>query len=1044
MRIRRLDVDGFGHFAGCTLGPFDAPLTVLHGPNEAGKSTMLAFIRTMLFGWPPQKRADWYPPLRGGNHGGRLALLDDRGLAWTIARSESPKGALLEVSNSAGRVDHPHAACAALLGHATKSVYESVFAFSLDELQSAKTLEAGDVSGQIYSAGMGAAKLPNAIKEIEAEQAALFKPGGSKQPVASLLRRIQSIDAELRSASTDAGRYAQLAAECSSLRERVDDALRALKELDAERRQLERIRDAWPSFVALRSAGIRLASLPEYAAFPDDAVSRLERLEEARERARRELDRAVQAHATAHSATGLPAPDQSLLDLSGRIARLREERGSFSQLISQLPARIQERDAAAREFDDSLRMLGPDWDQACLVDFDASVQARGLVDDWKARLDDADRCAADAEREARMIADSLAESEASQHERHETFTRLARPPFDGLAIEQRRAAIQGARSRLDTWLRARQHYDDLRDNAVALAGESAPAPAAGTGPGNVVLAVSIGAGVLLAAVGLGLGGMAAIGGPVAGTALAAIALWWRFRLSGSVPAPTIHSSAADAAGRRAQTAGEAEGAARELLNDALAQLRVPEASPAALDALESQLRAAEALLHAWEQERKAVEAGEVELARIRLRFEKATGEANRTAAVRDAARAAWGAWLVERQLQQGLLPSTMDAIFERVETARTKGVALEKASHRVEGMQRLIEKYREEVLTIATPLGLPVPPANHDLLAFADGLVRLHEEAEEAARQLKAAQDAESSAAAILEGRRAEFADAAGAVMAFLNLGGTSDPEEFRRRARTCAERRSVLEELRVAREHLQQQAEPGRGTDEFLATLAETDIEAVRQDIEAIEQQRAQLAESHSSLLLERGRREKEMETLATDEHTSLLRAQRVELQQELRETAHQWAVATAALTVLQEAQAIFEREKQPGVIRHAATFFQRITDGRYQEVQAPLGKQQVMVRAPHGTWKVPDQLSRGTQEQLYLALRFGLIRQFNDQETTLPVIVDDILVNFDPDRAARTAHAFGDLSQSNQVLVFTCHPHIRDLFVQAVPGTRVIELSG
>lgn len=1044
MRIRGLEFDGFGHFAGCGLGPFEAPLTVLHGPNEAGKSTMLAFIRTVLFGWPVQKRADWYPPLRGGNHGGRIVLLDDRGIEWTVARSESPKGALLEVSNSAGRVDHPQAACAALLGHATKSVYESVFAFSLDELQSAKTLQGGDVSDQIYSAGMGAAKLPGAIKEIEAEQAALFKPGGSKQPVAGLLRRIEAIDAELRSASSDASRYAQLAAELSALRERVDAALRALKDLDAARRQVERVRDAWPSFAALRAAEMRLSSLPEYAAFPEDAVSRLERLEEARERCRTELDRADQALAAAHAATRLHAPDLTLLDLGDNIARLREERKSFSDLLSQLPARIQERDDAARDFGASLAVLGPGWDKARLAVFDASVQARGLVDDWKGRLDDADRSAAEAERGARAIAESLDEAGAAQHERHEKFTWLARPPFDGAAIEQRRAAIQAARSRLDTWLRARQHYEDLRDNAVALAGETVPAPAAGTTHGNVVLVASIVAGVLLAAVGLSRGGGAAIGGPFVGAAISAAALWWRFRLSRSIPAPALHSAAADAAGRRAQSAGEAEKAARGLLDEALVLLRVPEVTPEALDALESHLRTAETLLHAWEQERKAVEAGEVELTRIRLRFEKAAAEAKRTAEVRHNARAAWRAWLVERQLQEGLLPSTMDAIFERVETARTKGVALEKVDHRVEGMQGLIEMYRAKVLAIATPLGLPVPPGNQDLLAFADSLVRRHEEAREAARQLKAAQEAESSAAALREGRQSESADAARAVIAFLSLGGTSDPEEFRRRARTCEERSSVLEELRVAREHLQQQTGPGTGAGEFIATLARTDIDAVRQDIEALEQQRAELAEAHSSLLVERGRLEKEMETLATGEHSSLLRAQRLELQEELRETAHQWAVATAALTLLREAQAVFEREKQPGVIRHAATFFQRITNGRYQEVQAPLGKQQVMVRAALGTWKAPEQLSRGTQEQLYLALRFGLIRQFNDQETTLPVIVDDILVNFDPDRAARTAQAFGDLSRSNQVLVFTCHPHIRDLFVQTVPGTCVIELGG
>ncbi|MGH2633288.1 MAG: ATP-binding protein, partial [Tepidiformaceae bacterium] len=52
MRIEHVHIDGFGHFSDRDLGPLDAPLTILHGPNEAGKSTLLAFLRTVLFGWP--------------------------------------------------------------------------------------------------------------------------------------------------------------------------------------------------------------------------------------------------------------------------------------------------------------------------------------------------------------------------------------------------------------------------------------------------------------------------------------------------------------------------------------------------------------------------------------------------------------------------------------------------------------------------------------------------------------------------------------------------------------------------------------------------------------------------------------------------------------------------------------------------------------------------------------------------------------------------------------------------------------------------------
>ena len=53
-------------------------------------------------------------------------------------------------------------------------------------------------------------------------------------------------------------------------------------------------------------------------------------------------------------------------------------------------------------------------------------------------------------------------------------------------------------------------------------------------------------------------------------------------------------------------------------------------------------------------------------------------------------------------------------------------------------------------------------------------------------------------------------------------------------------------------------------------------------------------------------------------------------------------------------------------------------------------------------------DELSRGTGEQLYLALRFGLIEEFAGQAEPLPVVMDDILVNFDVERARRGLPTF------------------------------------
>ena len=70
-------------------------------------------------------------------------------------------------------------------------------------------------------------------------------------------------------------------------------------------------------------------------------------------------------------------------------------------------------------------------------------------------------------------------------------------------------------------------------------------------------------------------------------------------------------------------------------------------------------------------------------------------------------------------------------------------------------------------------------------------------------------------------------------------------------------------------------------------------------------------------------------------------------------------------------------------------------------------------------------------------------MIREFGEQNERLPVVVDEVLVNFDPARQRRAAEAFVSLSDTNQVLIFTCHPQTVELFTDIAPDTQVIDLS-
>ena len=78
-----------------------------------------------------------------------------------------------------------------------------------------------------------------------------------------------------------------------------------------------------------------------------------------------------------------------------------------------------------------------------------------------------------------------------------------------------------------------------------------------------------------------------------------------------------------------------------------------------------------------------------------------------------------------------------------------------------------------------------------------------------------------------------------------------------------------------------------------------------------------------------------------------------------------------------------------------------------------------------------------------MYLALKMGAIQENSQQNAPLPVIVDDALVNSDPGRARAAAEGIAKLGDTNQVLVFTCHPTLVQQFQEARPDAQVHKLD-
>lgn len=157
--------------------------------------------------------------------------------------------------------------------------------------------------------------------------------------------------------------------------------------------------------------------------------------------------------------------------------------------------------------------------------------------------------------------------------------------------------------------------------------------------------------------------------------------------------------------------------------------------------------------------------------------------------------------------------------------------------------------------------------------------------------------------------------------------------------------------------------------------------------------------------------------------------------------ECAREYARLLLAKRMLESAIGAWESKSQPEVYRQASRLLALMTDGRWTKVSmTEEGRLRVIdaVKNAHD----PLHLSLGTCQQLYLALRIALLMTADNVGRSVPILADDILVNFDSARRAGAAQAIAELSRVRQVVLLTCHEEIVETMREADPTLNEIEL--
>jgi uncharacterized protein YhaN len=163
-----------------------------------------------------------------------------------------------------------------------------------------------------------------------------------------------------------------------------------------------------------------------------------------------------------------------------------------------------------------------------------------------------------------------------------------------------------------------------------------------------------------------------------------------------------------------------------------------------------------------------------------------------------------------------------------------------------------------------------------------------------------------------------------------------------------------------------------------------------------------------------------------------------------QLRETVDQWVPLVLARHFMQRALQRFEREHQPQMLVDVGHLLHRMTRGRYVEITRKLDEQGTLqVRQADGKLKEPHQLSTGTREQLYLAIRLAYVLHYCRDAEPLPIVMDDVLVNFDDQRSAATLETLIEVAAQIQLILLTCHGQTLELVQRRLPHLEPVTLN-
>lgn len=389
-------------------------------------------------------------------------------------------------------------------------------------------------------------------------------------------------------------------------------------------------------------------------------------------------------------------------------------------------------------------------------------------------------------------------------------------------------------------------------------------------------------------------------------------------------------------------------------------------------------------------------------------------------------------------------PALLLDLFDRADAAKRDLTELNRREKNLlEAENKILSMENGARATLAPLIPEAVKKEGRDLIALlGQAFDRARLEKEKAAKR-EGLQNLVTRAENRLETARSEEGARKEELKALLDLSHATDEEDFRAKEAAWSARAGlgkIMDEAVFTMESHLGRVDLSAPVFEELFTGG---IDGWTTALESLKKNLAEKRAAHDEANRAYGAEGAAMNDLLASGLLPSLSADLEAVRSEARTAAAEWRKAALANHLVNAALETYARDRQPAVYAEASRIFSGITGGRYISVLQPPGGTEIAAKRADGLLYRPEELSRGAREELYLSLRLGLAADYSSRGANLPLIADDVFVNFDPARKAGAIKAVTGRAMNGQAIIFTCHPETVEEIKKADPASRIIEIN-